>query len=70
MEILFLTFLFLNKLIKLERLITEQGEDPNQRNENGSYGMHFACIGNYLAIAKLLRKHGASPNVYNKAGRN
>jgi ankyrin repeat protein len=30
--------------------------------------MHFACIGNHLGIAKLLRKHGAATNVFNKAG--
>lgn len=52
---------------QVEKLLND-GEDPSQRNANGSYGMHFACIGNHLNIAKLLRKHGASTNVFNKAG--
>lgn len=56
-----------NKIDQVEKLL-QGGEDPNQRNANGSYGMHFACIGNLLSIAKLLRKHGATTNVFNKAG--
>lgn len=57
-----------NNIEQVEKLLTEGGEDPSQRNANGSYGMHFACIGNHLNIAKLLRKHGAAANVFNKAG--
>ena len=56
-----------NAIAKVEALL-KSGEDANQRNDNGSYPMHFACINNYITIAKLLLQHGASVTVTNRAG--
>mmetsp|Transcript_8753 Transcript_8753/g.13078 ORF Transcript_8753/g.13078 Transcript_8753/m.13078 type:complete len:506 (+) Transcript_8753:68-1585(+) len=56
-----------NKINIVEELL-EEGEDPNQQNENGTYAMHFACIKNFLTVAKLLKQHGAAVDVQNHAG--
>jgi ankyrin repeat protein len=56
-----------NNIPKVEELL-QAGEDPNQQNANGSYPLHFACIKNFITVAKLLQQHGASVTVSNRAG--
>jgi ankyrin repeat protein len=57
-----------NKIEQVRQLLESGEGNPSQQNENGTYPIHFACISNFLTIAKLLKEYGASVTVSNNAG--
>ena len=48
--------------------LLQQDIDLNTKNKDGVTALHFAAVGNYADIARLLLKFGANPNVQNNEG--
>jgi len=49
--------------IDASRVLLKSGANPNARDQNGRSSAHFACS---LAMAKLLHRHKANPNITDK----